>query len=114
MEVTLLINGQKADFAAFLTTIVENAIANIQAPAAFTPEFSIDPHFNYKLTDERLQKLFGVSDLKHPAQSIINALRSVGIEPQKNGRRGSMVFGYQVVNYLDELNKKQTSYLSKN
>ncbi len=116
MNITLLINGEQADFETTMKRLVKEALAENQctAPATNMPEFAIDPNFTYRLSDDRLKSLFGVTELKHPEQSIINALRAVGIDPIKRGRLGSLVYGYQLVNYLDKLNEKHSNYEHKN
>jgi hypothetical protein len=115
MQVTLLINGEQVDFESTMKTLFKQAFSEINTPSlAAASEFVLEPQMAYPVTDLRIQKMFGVVGLVKPAQSIISSLRSVGIDPVKRGRLGSLVFGYQISSYFEALNAQQTSFLHKN
>lgn len=116
MEFALYVNGQKADFLAVMSEIVEAAVSKaLQAkPQAFTPEFNIEPLVAYKLDNPQIIKLFGVSADKHPTQTIRRMLRKKGFEPILAGRNGSRVFGSDILSYFEKMKQEQTSFLHKN
>ena len=115
MEATLIINGQIADLELFISRIIEHTLEKSQGQKIqFTPEFEINPDMAYRLDDERIQKLFGVQSYKLPKQAILSALRANGISPITAGRNGSKVFGSQVLEYMQVLKSKQTSFSHKN
>jgi len=100
--VQLIINGKEEDFVAFLGDIVSKAVQS--AMPRWTPEFTIEPEKNYRLSDERIQRLFGVDNLQHPVKSILYALRKHGISPRNTTRHGSTVRGSQINEYFAAVN----------
>lgn len=115
--VTLIVNGEMQDFNAFMERAIANAMEKafpqLQKTGA-EPEFKIIPQMSYRISDERIIELFGCQHIeKNPAQAVINRLRSVGIEPQTRGRSGAVVFGHQILQYLDAVRLKTQPFLSK-
>ena len=115
--VQLFINGQQADFEAFMSVIVEKALAHITSTAAscnFTPEFVLEPKMMYSLKDVRIQRFFGTENLHNPVQPILTRLRSAGISPITSGRAGSKVLGEDILNYLQYLKTNHNSFTKPN
>jgi len=117
--IQILINGENAqgDFIELVSRMIEKALANVvstSAPRDFIPDFNIEPQMMYKLSDERIHKLFGVDALKRPELSIMKVMRKVGIEPMANRKSGTMVFGHQILDYMQKIDDVQHSYLKSN
>lgn len=112
-NITLIVNGEIADFKAILAEMVQEFSTKGQ-PIQFAPEFTINPDTAYKTTDVRLQKLMGVDHYAHPTKAILSALRSKGISPIATKRTGTMVFGNQILEYFNEIKASQTTYLKAN
>ena len=69
---------------------------------------------SYKLDNPEIVALFGCQDIKNPVLAIANRLRAVGIEPETRGRSGSVVFGWQIDEYVKRITDKTHSFLKPN
>jgi len=115
MNITLLINGEQVDFESTFKKLFKEAMAeNMCTTPAASSEFVIDPKYTYMLSDERIQKLFGVTAHKYPVRGIITQLRKYGITPIAKQRTGAKVFGSQILQYLELLKDQQSDYQHKN
>jgi hypothetical protein len=112
-NITLIVNGEIADFKAILAEMVQELNTKGQ-PIKFEPEFIINPDTAYKATDVRLQKMLGFEKYAHPAKAIITAMRRHGISPICIKRAGTLIFGSQVLEYFNEIKASQTTYLKAN
>ena len=117
-SVTLIVNGEIRDYHSHMKEVVKDALKELlptmQINSTAESDFKIMPQMSYRISDTRIIELFGCQNIeKNPAQAIINRLRSVGIEPQKRGRSGSVVFGHQILQYLEEAERKTKPFLSR-
>jgi hypothetical protein len=115
MSITLIIDGNQVDFESTFKRLFKEMMAENQCTApATSPDFVIDPNHTYMLSDERVQKLFGVTNHKFPVRGIITELRKYGITPIAKQRTGAKVFGSQILQYLKSLKEQQSDYNHKN
>lgn len=115
-SVTLIVNGEMRDYDAHIEGVVENVLKKLlpQMPGSDTNDFKIMPQMAYRISDSRIIELFGCQEIKsNPSQAVINRLRNAGIEPQKRGRSGSIVMGYQILEYIETTKRNNQPFLYK-
>ena len=115
--ITLIVNGQIEDYNSHLKKVVGEVLSDfipqLQANSVENG-FKIIPQMAYKLDSPEIVALFGCQDIKNPVLAIATRLRAVGIEPETRGRSGSVVFGWQIDEYVKRITDKTHSFLKPN
>lgn len=116
--VQLIINGEIAELKEVLKDLIDDAVKEAMAVSGapvFSPEFTLEPDKLYSLSDERIQRMFGVEKLAHPVKSILYNLRKNGVSPITTKRHGAAVFGRNITEYYAALRSAEiTNTILKN
>lgn len=122
MEV-IFINSDRANFEQLLSGIIADQLKNYldRLPEKKSEQTTVSasatspflPGVRYGLSDEVVVQNLGFSNIKHPVRKIISELRSFGIEIETKQRSGSVAFGSDLNNYLQQKRASQKSYQSR-
>lgn len=109
--VQLIINGEMADFEAYISRIVESAVRKVSVTDK-APEMPI-PGMLYRTSDPKVHNWLAISPTaKRPDLTVRTRAEAAGVEIQIVRKRGNMISGDAIIKLMTYKPKK--SYQSKN